>query len=484
MKRTNTNGLKVFEGSEALQTFASTLVARNKLAAKIGMEMYEGRRDLYKALGYPITLTFQDYLSRYTRQDIAAAIIDRPVTATWQGALELIESDDAEETDFELAWRNLNYDLRLKGVLERVDRLTGLGRYGVLLLGLDDVNSPEDFSKPVSKGNRKLIYIKPFSEETAKIDTYEDNPKNARYGYPKMYGINVSDVSGASVYVQVHYTRIIHIVDNSLESEIIGTPRLEAVFNRLYDIEKVVGGSAEMFWRGARPGYKGTVDKDYAMTSEAKDALMDQLEEYENDLRRFLVAEGIEVSGMDTQVSDPKGHLDVQLTLLSAQTGIPKRILSGSERGELSSAQDSGEWKTYVKARRENQAEPQIVRPLVDRLITLGVLPKPAGEYHIDWEDLFATSEAQRVALGKDRATALREYSYNPIEAMIVPPDGFLEYFLGFDRKQIEYMKQLNTNDILSELASVQEIMAPPAATTVEKTPVRTKKSNNKNKST
>jgi len=470
--------------NEDLRAFASELSARNQLAAKIGMTMYEGKRNLYGALGYPTNLVFDDFLARYMRQDIAKAIIDRPVTATWQGVLELIETDDAEETAFEKAWRDLNYKFKLKGVLERADRLTGLGEYGILLLGLDDVRNVEGFAAPVKSGPRVLKYLKPFSQQTAVIDTYETDPSNERYGYPLMYSIEVADVaSGASQQVKVHYSRVIHIVDNSLESEIKGTPRLQAVFNRLFDVEKIVGGSAEMFWRGARPGFKGTVDKEYTMTPAAKETLQNEIEEYENNLRRFLINEGVSIEGMESQVSDPKNHLDVQLTLISAETGIPKRILSGSERGELSSAQDVGEWKTYVKSRRESCAEPQIIRPLVDRFIEFKILPKPSEEYHIDWEDLFATSEQARVEMGKARANALREYTYNPLAAMVVPPDGFKEFFLGFDRKQIEYMKQLNTDEILEELASVQDVMAPPALEApVEKKPEAKKKTTTRTK--
>jgi hypothetical protein len=126
-----------------------------------------------------------------------------------------------------------------------------------------------------------------------------------------------------------------------------------------------------------------------------------------------------------------------------------------------------GEWKTYVKSRRESQVEPQIIRPLVDKLIDLKILPTPKDEYHIDWEDLFATSEQARVEMGKARANALREYTYNPLAAAIVPPDGFLEEFLGFDRKKIELMKQMKSDDILEE---VRQLMSPEEEEIEEKT--------------
>ena len=134
-------GSKKTEGkyTEAqLKTFASQIVGRAQLMSQLGFQ-YDGNRDIYKALGYKVDLVYNDFYSRYTRQDIAKAIIDRPVKATWQGKLELVESDESEDTQFEEAWEGLNRQLKLKTILSRVDRLTGIGKYGILVLGLDDV---------------------------------------------------------------------------------------------------------------------------------------------------------------------------------------------------------------------------------------------------------------------------------------------------------------------------------------------------------
>ena len=125
-----------------------------------------------------------------------------------------------------------------------------------------------------------------------------------------------------------------------LEDEVNGLPRLEAVFNRLLDLEKIVGGSAEMFWRGARPGFQGIVSEGYNMTDEDIDELQKQLDEYEHGLRRFLINRGVSLDALAQQVSDPRNHVDVQLQMISAITGIPRRILTGSERGELASTED------------------------------------------------------------------------------------------------------------------------------------------------
>lgn len=462
MKRNNQT-LSKKEGYPALSVLASQLVGRVQLMSQMGLH-YGGSRDLYKALGYIQNLKYDDYSGRYARQDMAKAIIDRPVKATWQGPLALIESSKSEDTLFEKEWSKLNRTLKLKSTLSRVDKLTGIGKYGVLVMGLDDVKNSEGFKAPVAKqGTRKLLYLKPFGEKSAKIKEFVTSPKNERYGMPLYYEIEVADVSsgsagGASSFITVHYSRVIHIVDDPMESEIYGTPRLEAVYNRLMDLEKLVGGDAEMFWRGARPGYEGKLDPNYQMTEEMKQDLKDQLDEFENNLRRFLINEGVDIEALQQEVSDPANHVDVQIQMISAVTGIPKRILTGSERGELASTQDSSEWKDYVQSRREDHAEPNIVRPLVDRLIELKILPTPSEDYTVKWNDLYSLSEKARVEIGKGRANALREYTYNPIAEALVPPNAFFEFFLGLTTEQITLIQKMR-DDMISEEELTDAIM-------------------------
>lgn len=437
----------------------SELVTRTSLARSLGIQQYGGDRDIYRALGYKDDLRYEDYLARYQRQDIAKAIIDRPVKATWQGKLEMIETNEKERTEFEKTWEDLDRRLGLKTRLSRVDRLTGIGQYGVLLLGLDDAKRREDFQRPVSKGKRELKYIKPFGEGSVKIDAFVETPSDYRYGQPEIYSVEVMDMATKkSQTVQVHHSRVIHITDDSLESEVYGTPRLEAVFNRLMDIEKIVGGDGEMFWRGARPGYQGKVDPDYQLTDEMRRRLKDELNEFEHDIRRFFINEGIDIQALAQQISDPANHVNVQLQMISAVTGIPQRILSGSERGELASSQDRSEWLSYIQSRREEHAEPRIVRPFINRLIELRILPEVKDGYVVGWADLFAQSEKARVEIGKDRSLALRDYTLNPMAEAIVPPAAFMQFFLGLTSDQIELINEMRDAEISEE--KLAEIIA------------------------
>lgn len=442
-----------------IHALASELVNRAVLSSRLGLQHYSGNRDLYQALGYMSAITFADYYARYRRQDIAKAIIDRPVKATWQGSLELVESNEPKDTAFEIAWDKLNRDLGLKTRFSRLDRLTGIGKYGVLLLGFNDTKKIDDFQKEVSVGRKELKYVRPFGEDSAQIEKYEENPVNPRYGLPLEYKITVGDPNSKSTrLVVVHYSRVIHITDSPLESEVFGTPRLEAVFNRLMDVEKLVGGDAEMFWRGARPGYHGKLQPDYQLTEATKEDLQDQIDEYENNLRRILINEGIDLDALEQQIADPATHFQVQLQCISAETGIPLRILTGSERGELASSEDRSEWLSYVQTRREEHAEPCIVRPFVDYMIKVGVLPTPEKDYSVKWADLFAQSEKARVEIGKARANAIREYTSNPMAMEVIPPSMFMETCLGYTSEQIELAHAIREDEMEEEIEKMKKV--------------------------
>lgn len=446
--------------SKKIQTLTE-LTNRMALAVSMGQQ-YGGDRNVYEALGYPLTIKYEEYAARYMRQDIAKAIIDRPVQVTWRGPVEIVESDDDNETALEKAWKKMEDDLKLKSRFMRLDKLAGIGRYGVLLLGLNDTKNKKDFAKPAT-GTKKLLYVKPLGEGNAKIAKWEDDTSSSRFGKPVTYDVTVYDSNqGSSIQIVVHHSRVIHITEGMLESEVEGAPRLEVVYNRLMDLEKLIGGDAEMFWRGARPGYTANVAEGFKTSTVLEDALMDQFNEFDHNMRRFLFAEGVDIKALAQQLADPKSHVDVQIQMISASKGIPKRILTGSERGELASTQDREEWLTFVKARREEYAEPNIVRPFIDRCMEYGILPK-VEKYTIKWEDLFAPSEAEKVKIGKDRAEALAKYAASPMAEGVIPPPAFLKHFLGLsedDIKLIEEMRDAYVKEEQEELKRIEEEQA------------------------
>ncbi|MEA3223997.1 MAG: DUF1073 domain-containing protein [Thermodesulfobacteriota bacterium] len=385
---------------------------------------------------------------------MARAVIDKPVDASWQGGFHIEEGMKEEETALEKAWKDLskNRDLNIISKLKRLDKLIGIGEYAVLLFGLSDAKTRLDFANPTIN-KAELLYLRPLGENNAVIDTLEEDTSNSRYGLPLYYSATLGD-ENIDVSFRVHYTRILHVAGDVLEGTIKGQSRLASIYNRLIDLEKLVGGSAEMFWRGARPGYQGKVDQDYTLGDTEEDELQDQLDEYEHNLRRFLISRGIDISAMETQISDPSKHVDVQVQMISAQTGIPKRILTGSERGELSSSQDIASWNALVEGRRSGFVENEIIRPFLDMCMRFGVLPpaKQPNDFSVVWnQPMFEQSAKEKAEVGKIRATALKEYASQPMAESIVPPDAFYKYFLGLTEEQVDVIKDIQEKAMKEE---------------------------------
>ena len=119
----------------ALDTLEA-VISRTAMLSRLGKDTYEGNRDIYEALGYPKTIQPEDYWNRYDRQDLAGAINDRPVEACWESIPTVQDNVDPNtDSTFESAWKELSDRLQINEIFSRVDSLTGLGRYGILLLG-------------------------------------------------------------------------------------------------------------------------------------------------------------------------------------------------------------------------------------------------------------------------------------------------------------------------------------------------------------
>jgi len=415
-------------------------LVRSRVASYLGLS-FGGSRDLYEVLGYKRNLTFDDYWAMYSRGCLGKRIIHAPVETTWSGDVAVFENQEKEETEFEKAWKLLNQQIHIIPKITRLDILAGIGRYAVLFLGFDD-NKP--FDQPLETSNkRKLLYVQPYAEGSAEIVEWEKNENSPRFGLPTLYNLSIVMPGSVSNITKrkVHYTRIIHLAEGVLDNEVYGEPRLQSVFNRVQDLEKLAGGSAEMFWQGALGGKAFSTADGATLSPQTAEDLQNEIDDYVHGLRRYLRLQNMEVQDIAPAVSDPSSHIEAQLDLISGDTGIPKRILIGSERGELASSQDETNWLNRVQERRKRYAEPFILRPLVDTLILHGILPTPKDGYQVFWPDLWSTSETEKATVAKTKTDAIVAYVGAMGADQVVPPEFFLEEVLGFDTDQIERIK-------------------------------------------
>lgn len=545
------------------------------------------RRNIDKECGFPDTMSADQYWELYQRDAIAARVVECVPRAVWQKQPTVYEDEDPDsQTPFEEAWDNISKAIRgersyyqdeggnpVMSVLERADILSGIGQYGVILLGLDDgldLREPvagveEKYSMPVKvtkkkpmpkpkvegegaesegeavpagkkpKGQyslnwraspprpgakfsialntyvqpksprdydgvkeyesfpkdeteadepesdldgldsgddapsttcRKLLYLRPFPEASAQITHYENNPTCPRYGQPTQYLITFNDSRESSWQGmrtvapqhqrQVHWTRIVHIPsDGRLASDVFGTERLRQVYRHVLSLQKLYHGDGEMYWKGAFPGISfethpqlgGQVQLDQS-------AVRGQIEQYQNGLQRFLLSMGMTAKMLSPTVADPTPHIEAQLGAIAIRIGIPKRILMGSERGELSSAQDAGEWDDTVGAWQVNDRNPRIVIPAVDRLINVGCLPEPCG-YSIDWPEITTAGETERAQIALTLTQAMVAYLQGNGPSFIAPMDYLTEVWQLDDARAQSIID--NAEAIAEQLALEQE---------------------------
>jgi hypothetical protein len=356
------------------------------------------RRDLYDALGYTRKLTPIDYKSRYERGGVAERIVEAFPRATWSSGARIQETDDPEDlTEFERATEELFRRLDIWSRLLRADILAGLGRYSVVLIGArGELKSP----LPTMAGEDSVLYLTPIHEDNADINTNVTKTSDPRFNLPETYQLKLSQ----QISKETHWTRVIHMSDGLLEDDIFGKPRLRAVWNYLDDLEKIVGGGAEAAWKRMDPGMQLDLDPEVELTTAEEEALNDEVEEYMHNVRRVMRTRGVELTMLASAVPGFAQNVGIVLKLISAATGIPSRILTGSERGEMASTQDRNNWNDRVAERRREYAEP-VIQQLIDRLIDRGALPEPE-EYSVQWPDIDELDEIQKAEVANKIANA------------------------------------------------------------------------------
>jgi hypothetical protein len=436
------------------QAANSTSLLRDRVLSKL----IDPRRDIDDECGYPKELDPEQYRLMYDREGIATKVVKIYPQESWSDDPTVEENDKPKDTPFEEAWKELEMQHQLYSVMENADELSGVGRFGVILLGIGDgldLNNPVDGVDEMGKektggGENELLYTRVFDEQFVTVSETEGDIHSPRYGLPTMYSIkfetlsNVRDPNSGQTKgdtaqeTKVHWTRIIHIADNRESSEVYGVPRMQTLFNRLYDIRKISGGSGEMFWKGGFPEYIFNMDPSAKnLTDAQKQDFKDQIADFANGLQRYLRLQNIEAQNLEVQLADPKNHVDIQLTIIAISLGIPKRIFMGSEQAKLASSQDSEHWNKRIARRQQKYVSPYIIRPTIDRLIAFGVLPEPKEMYKIVWPDLEAPSEKDKAEVLKAQMEAFSKYVAGNVDELI-PPEIFFTMFVDLTPDQVK----------------------------------------------
>lgn len=374
------------------------LLDRMSLAMRAGLS-FGGKRNLWQSFGYPEGIGPQDIMRMYNRGGIARRVAQAYPNAVWSRPPILWSKDDPE---WSAEFAQFMVDAGAWIALYRLDILASLGTYGVLLLGTNKSNLRQEL-----KGPAKIMFLQAYSEQNAQVTAWDGAETSPNFGKPSMYRLNPENDSrqfyGSNFGsmplrrpLDVNWTRTIHVCHGALENDIFGRPVYADIWNYLIDLEKVVGSAAESYWMTANRGMHADVDKEMALDPKDAADLSDEIDEYQHGLRRFIRTRGVDVKSLGTDTADPRGAYEVLLTLISGTKGIPRRTLTGSEAGQLASAQDKGNWAERVGEYRTLHAEPAILKPFVQRMIEIGAVRKPNGDVKTYWPDAYQMSPLER----------------------------------------------------------------------------------------
>lgn len=423
--------------------------------------LYGGARDIYATMGYPVVLLFEDYYGRYERQDIATRIVEAKPDDTWRKLPKVLDGqtkeDASADTEFVKAWEKLVAMSDLEGDLlddestlwhhfYDVDVKAGIGEHAVMVLGF--ANGQLDQPLARNQGGR-LAYVNVLHQGQAKFNESDlvTDPTNKRFGLPNVYHCAFADNQGER---SVHWTRVIHVAEGD---RLCGTPRLQNVYNRLIDVEKLASSSGEAGWRSITRKIVVSTKDGYKLAEGTVSA--DMIEDMIHGLRDVVELEGMDVNVISGDVQDPSGPLSQQIDLISAGTKIPQRKLMGSERGELASTQDDDNWNDLIAARRVLHAEPVILRRFIKRMIYAGVLPMPTSKsIYVDWPSLYELDDQEQATVTNIYAESLTKLASPGVERVIDIPMFLKTFVRGLPADAVpDEVKMLEDEDVEDEPA-------------------------------
>lgn len=433
-----------------LNEFLGSLIPRGSLLGNL----IDPRRDIDYECGYPLNITSQQYRWFYEREGIATRVVEILPRESWALSPSIYQNDTEDETPFEAAWNKLEEDHHILSNLQSIDILSGIGYYGIMLLGLDDglpldqpVAGYDPVTNTMSSGRQlKLLYIRNFDESEVEITSFDNNPNSPRAGQPNSYNIrfidttqvNTGAVGTSTILASVHWTRVLHVADGRKSSYVFGTPRLQCVFNRIYDLRKILSGSGEMFWKGAFPGIAFEVDPTIAASINLdKEGLRKEFYEYSMGLQRYLALQGVTAKSLAPQVASPEKHFETNIKAICVSIATPYRIFMGSEEAKLASIQDLRAWNHRLARRQESYISPYIIRNFISRVMGFGILPF-VESYLIFWPDLNTSTNTEKADLAFKRTQAMAQYAMTPQLASIMTPLHFYTIILDIPQDQAE----------------------------------------------
>ena len=354
-------------------------------------------RNYDKIFGYNKNPSYGSYCNLYQRNPIAHRITNEMVTKLWAAKPQIIIENNEAQT------RTLNNAIEefdILNVMEQADLKAFLGGWSIIRILPGQLNNPVRFDAFAA------------IELTVKLE----DGNVPTYGQIKEYVIKKTNTP-------ILAKDAIHIANNTHFDRIKGVPGLKPIYNTLQDISKIIGSSAESIWLAAAQRSIIQIQQDGGGDDKAVEKTLEGMRKIQEGLIRNMAVINGSVSDTQQTAINPTSHFTVLTQQISAATGIPTRILTGSERGNLASTQDEENWRVQLRTRQVNHIETQILRPVLNYLFNSNLFTQENLKASILWEEV--SSEDGRIADATKIATLLIQ----------------LETIIALDEQNPEYTK-------------------------------------------
>lgn len=412
--------------------------------AVYGMGSLDAKRpDAWRVYGYPDEITFERMLAAYSRGGPGHGAVHRILDKCWQENPRIKRPESDDVTSWEAKTNQLLASINAWAKLRDLDRRNMVGRYAALIYRVGDGLR---LDQPLVRASR-LVDLIPVYESQIRVTAWNSDTASEDYGKPSMFQYrrrnpSVQDTQGQpDEWADVHPSRVQILAEGSVGDMFDGVPLLKAGFNHLIDLEKISGGSAESYLKNSARTLVFQYDQAanvQAIGSDGKSVRQvheEQTQALNRNTDSSIVLQGGQASTLQTATHDPEPSFLVAANLFSASVRLPFTVLFGQQTGRLASDEDKEDFNNRARSRQETELTPMLAE-FVSRMQAAGIIEP--GEFEIEWPDVAAPSESEKVELLKAYTAAMREAFAAGVQGLFEADE--LRRVVGFEPLQNDGM--------------------------------------------
>lgn len=362
-----------------------------------GYDHSDRLHQIFEDFGYPEQLSFNNFWNMYRRFGVAKTVVNTMPNMCWSShpMINGLGDDFAQLVDKANLWN------RLKGL----DKRQRVGAYAGAFIEVRDGMTPDKPMKRVEGGINSIVNIKPIYEGQLTPNQLDDSGNALMYQYqPNQAGTRNPNETKP---LTIHPSRLVMWAEGADDGSIWGTSELEDVFNDLMDMRKISGAGAEGSYQNSRsvPIFEADPTR-AAPTGKDKEVFDNAIDDWLNKYRKRLYLGGMKPHFNNVTLPNPKETYQVSLNNVSGGSGLPQAWITGQITGVLAGNKDFNKIMMDANSRRINFLN-EGISMFIDWFMLYGVIGQ--ATYEIEWDDLLAASDEDKIKLAGEMAKTNRE---------------------------------------------------------------------------